>query len=78
MNEGPPVRGGSNLREDPELLRGVLASEDGVKFYPEDRCLQCEREGKLTADEKCFHRHWETTDAGGNMERRGYVVSEVN
>lgn len=54
-------RGGSNHQEDPGLLRGVLASDSGEVVYPEDRCLQCEREGKVHG-ERCFHRHWETTD----------------
>lgn len=39
------------------VLRGRLASDE-PKVYPEDRCPECEKEGKLHADEKCFHRHW--------------------
>jgi hypothetical protein len=73
-SDNPPRRGASNLREDPELLRGVLASEAEVKFYPEDSCLMCEREGKLAADEKCFHRHWATADAQDSREYRGHGV----
>lgn len=63
------TRGGSNLREDPALLRGVLAGEDHSPVYPDNECLLCLREGR--DDDKCWHRHWETTDAGtGNTERR--------
>jgi hypothetical protein len=69
-----PRKGGSNLREDPDLLRGVLASEDAHPVYPEDRCILCEREGKLQADERCWHRHWATADADGAGERRGRGV----
>ena len=73
-SSGNTGRSGGVLREDPELLRGVLASEDGHAVYPDDRCLLCEREGKVTADEHCFHRHWEVADETGNRERRGRVV----
>lgn len=72
MDYNPPRKGGSNLREDPDLLRGVLASEDEHVVYPENVCLQCEREGDAGA--RCFHRHWLTTDEGGVAERRGTVV----
>lgn len=55
--QDPYVRGGSNHREDPDLLKGVLASDE-LRFFPEDSCLLCLREGKVKADERCFHRHW--------------------
>lgn len=56
--EGITGTGAIYYPADPGLLRGVLASEHETKVYPEDRCELCEAEGKLTADEKCFHRHW--------------------
>lgn len=70
------TRGGSNLREDPDLLRGVLASEAEPKVYPEDTCPFCEREGILTADERCFHRHWADApeSRGNSREYRGRAV----
>lgn len=71
---GNTGRGASNLREDPDLLAGVLASETGDVVYPEDRCIQCEREGKMTVDAHCFHRHWQIADETGNIERRGRVA----
>lgn len=68
-----PINGASNIRDDPELLSGVLASDhDRISvIYAEDRCLLCEREGRFDVSETCFHRHWETTDAAVVAERRG-------
>lgn len=68
-NSGNCGRAGAH-REDPDLLKGVLASEHARVVYPEDRCLECEREGKLTADEKCFHRHWRVADEEMKREIR--------
>jgi len=74
MNGGDPyIRGGSNHKEDPDLLRGVLARDVAVAVYPEDSCLMCLREGKTKADEKCFHRHWLTTDAAPASETRDSI-----
>lgn len=66
----PYIRGGSNHRPDPDQLRGVLASDVQVAVYPEDSCLMCLREGKVKADETCFHRHWRVTDASPPVEVR--------
>ena len=54
---------------NPAVLRGRLASDTERPVYPEDRCLQCEREGKFDSD-TCFHRHWETADEPRVPERR--------
>lgn len=56
--EGITGTGALHYPPDPELLRGVLASEVEAKVYPEDRCPACEALGRLRADETCFHRHW--------------------
>lgn len=56
--EGITGTGALHYPPDPGLLKGVLASE-GPKVFPEDRCTECERLGRLDADEKCFHRHWQ-------------------
>lgn len=69
-SEGRGHGSGSNLHEDPDLLRGVLATDAGTAVYPEDYCLLCEREGKLHADEQCFHRHWRVADEAGVAELR--------
>lgn len=55
---GTSGAGASNHREDPDLLRGVLAGQLEVAVYPEDSCALCLREGKVKADDACFHRHW--------------------
>jgi hypothetical protein len=60
--EGTTGTGGRDYPPDPGLLRGVLASELDELVYPEDRCPECEKLGRLTADEKCFHRHWTTRE----------------
>lgn len=60
--EGNSGRSGREYGDPLAVLRGRLASDIEGAVYPEDRCLQCEREGKVAADEKCFHRHWETAD----------------
>ena len=60
--EGNCGRGGRHYGDRLDVLRGRLASDVERAVYPEDRCLECEREGKVAADEQCFHRHWETTD----------------
>ena len=69
-SSGTRGAGASNLREDPRLLRGVLASDNGVITYPEDRCVQCEREG-VAQSVTCFHRHWQVADEPGVAETRG-------
>lgn len=89
VNDNPPRRGASNLREDPELLRGVLASEYEREHvvYPEGS----EQEVRRTPPpERCEHGvwrsdtddcreclrllPWDVADAGGNIERRGNAV----
>jgi hypothetical protein len=42
---------------NPSVLAGRLAS-DAPKVYPDDRCAECEKLGRLVADEKCFRHHW--------------------
>jgi hypothetical protein len=49
--------GNRHYPDDPGLLRGVLASEE-PKVYPEDRCPDCEKLGRLSSDENCFRHHW--------------------
>lgn len=42
---------------NPSVLNGVRTSDE-AKVYPEDRCVECEKLGRLVADEKCFRHHW--------------------
>lgn len=56
-------RGGRDYTGAERVLAGRLASDRDTPVYPDDSCVECLKEGKLNADEKCFHRHWaEPTD----------------
>lgn len=54
--------GGSNLPDDRDLLRGVLAGDREAVVRPDNRCSECdlelERTGKTIPLEDCWHRHW--------------------
>lgn len=66
--------GGSNMPEDRDLLKGVMAGETSSAVYPENRCLECEHEfeatGKVIPLERCWHRHWRVADASSADEVR--------
>jgi len=57
--EGITGTGARDYPPDPGLLAGVLASEVEARVYPDDKCAECEALGRLSADENCFHRHWQ-------------------
>lgn len=59
--EGTTGTGARHYGDELAVLKGRLASEPHA-VRPDDKCLLCEREGRLQADENCWHRHWETTD----------------
>lgn len=67
--EGITGTGALHYPPDPDLLKGVLASEQHSPVYPENRCLLCERSGVIET-ERCFHRHWRVADESPRRETR--------
>lgn len=67
-NEGNAGVGARYYGDEMAVLRGRLTTDQGA-VYPEDECLECIREGRFDS-ERCFHRHWETTDQVAAYTRR--------
>jgi hypothetical protein len=65
--EGMTGTGARDYRPDPGLLAGVLASDE-PKAYPDNYCIECVRAG-IDSD-RCFHKHWQTTDEPRARETR--------
>jgi hypothetical protein len=69
QTSGNSGRSARHYGDELETLRGLLTTDEEA-VYPDDECLQCLREGKVKADEKCFHRHWQNADQKDRRETR--------